>query len=242
MLSPTPHPRQVEGLKLRESSPSTQHLSTQQLSLRSTPQALVLLAQRNGWRSLYAGLSINYLKVVPSTAIGELPTARPGLLPACLPACFTCWPACLPACILACMLACVLQSNYASALLARQVALLVRQPPTRQLFDRTSALARSERPPHRLSSLPRTCRFHPLRLPQVCSGAAHQPMMPPSTGPPTGQPPTLVATQPTPCTAARCSARSVPSRPAGCSIQPSTASLVHYSTALRCTASLHVPP
>lgn len=40
------------------------------LSLRSTPQAMALLARTYGWRTLFSGLSINYLKVVPSTAIG----------------------------------------------------------------------------------------------------------------------------------------------------------------------------
>lgn len=74
-------PVQVEGLKLREAaadSPTRQLAAGggQALSLRSTPQALVLLARRHGWRCLYAGLHINYLKVVPSTAIGA---------PACLP-------------------------------------------------------------------------------------------------------------------------------------------------------------
>lgn len=31
-------------------------------ALRSTPQALLLLAQREGWRTLFSGLSINYMK------------------------------------------------------------------------------------------------------------------------------------------------------------------------------------
>jgi solute carrier family 25 protein 16 len=65
---------QVEGLRLAEAgatSPTAQmSAGTQQLSLRSAPQALVLLARTHGWRCLYAGLSINYMKVVPSTAIG----------------------------------------------------------------------------------------------------------------------------------------------------------------------------
>ncbi|GAB4824200.1 hypothetical protein N2152v2_011246 [Parachlorella kessleri] len=38
-------------------------------AFRSTPQALLCIAQREGWRALFAGLSINYMKVVPSTAI-----------------------------------------------------------------------------------------------------------------------------------------------------------------------------
>jgi solute carrier family 25 protein 16 len=37
---------------------------------RSTPGALIEIAKREGWRRLYAGLRINYMKVVPSTAIG----------------------------------------------------------------------------------------------------------------------------------------------------------------------------
>jgi solute carrier family 25 protein 16 len=74
---------QVEGLKLHEAaahSPARQlslggafassagaagaaAAQQQQLSLRSTPRALVLLAQQHGWRCLFAGLHINYLKV-----------------------------------------------------------------------------------------------------------------------------------------------------------------------------------
>jgi hypothetical protein len=37
---------------------------------RSTPGALIEIGKREGWRKLYAGLRINYMKVVPSTAIG----------------------------------------------------------------------------------------------------------------------------------------------------------------------------
>ena len=77
---------QVEGLKLHEAaanSPARQLSVTgafasggggaagaagaaqqhQQLSLRSTPHALVLLVRQHGWRCLFAGLHINYLKV-----------------------------------------------------------------------------------------------------------------------------------------------------------------------------------
>ena len=32
-------------------------------AFRSTPQALLCIAQREGWRVLFAGLSINYMKV-----------------------------------------------------------------------------------------------------------------------------------------------------------------------------------
>lgn len=37
---------------------------------RSTPRAILEIARASGWRSLYAGLLINYIKVIPSTAIG----------------------------------------------------------------------------------------------------------------------------------------------------------------------------
>ena len=52
---------QVEGLQSVE---STDFLP------RSTPRSLLRIAQTEGWRSLFSGLSINYMKVVPSTAIG----------------------------------------------------------------------------------------------------------------------------------------------------------------------------
>lgn len=32
-------------------------------AFRSTPQALLAIARREGWRALFAGLSINYMKV-----------------------------------------------------------------------------------------------------------------------------------------------------------------------------------
>ena len=60
----------MEGLRLAEaaaSSPTAQLSSgTQQLSLKSAPQALALLWRTHGWRCLYAGLSINYMKVIGS--------------------------------------------------------------------------------------------------------------------------------------------------------------------------------
>ena len=63
---------QVEGLKLR-GQPSVAlgapHFPDERLP-QSTPAALVAIARRQGWRVLYSGLSINYMKVVPSTAIG----------------------------------------------------------------------------------------------------------------------------------------------------------------------------
>uniref|UniRef100_A0A1D1YXR3 Graves disease carrier protein n=1 Tax=Anthurium amnicola TaxID=1678845 RepID=A0A1D1YXR3_9ARAE len=37
---------------------------------RGTVESLVLIVQKQGWRQLFSGLSINYLKVVPSVAIG----------------------------------------------------------------------------------------------------------------------------------------------------------------------------
>lgn len=55
---------QVEGLRILESNGSMDLLP------RSTPKALLRIAQTEGWRSLFSGLSINYMKVVPSTAIG----------------------------------------------------------------------------------------------------------------------------------------------------------------------------
>jgi hypothetical protein len=50
----------VGGARQRESS----------LLPRTTPNALMFIARSEGWRVLWAGLSINYAKVVPSTAIG----------------------------------------------------------------------------------------------------------------------------------------------------------------------------
>ncbi|KFM24466.1 Vacuolar protein sorting-associated protein 45-like protein [Auxenochlorella protothecoides] len=62
---------QVEALQLESlHAGMTGRLSTGGLALRSTPQALLLIARVQGWRTLFVGLSINYLKVVPSTAIG----------------------------------------------------------------------------------------------------------------------------------------------------------------------------
>ncbi|KAJ0091233.1 hypothetical protein Patl1_13436 [Pistacia atlantica] len=37
---------------------------------RGTMETLVMIAQKQGWKQLFSGLSINYLKVVPSVAIG----------------------------------------------------------------------------------------------------------------------------------------------------------------------------
>lgn len=61
---------QVEGLKLHDPGLSLANQFPQERLPQSTPAALVAIARRQGWRTLYAGLSINYYKVVPSTAIG----------------------------------------------------------------------------------------------------------------------------------------------------------------------------
>ncbi|XP_068336482.1 mitochondrial carrier protein CoAc2 [Pyrus communis] len=38
--------------------------------MKGTMETLVMIAQKQGWKQLFSGLSINYLKVVPSVAIG----------------------------------------------------------------------------------------------------------------------------------------------------------------------------
>ncbi|XP_027068671.1 mitochondrial carrier protein CoAc2 [Coffea arabica] len=38
--------------------------------MKSTIDTLVMIVQRHGWKQLFSGLSLNYLKVVPSVAIG----------------------------------------------------------------------------------------------------------------------------------------------------------------------------
>ncbi|XP_030953120.1 mitochondrial carrier protein CoAc2 isoform X2 [Quercus lobata] len=38
--------------------------------MKGTIETLVMIAQKQGWKHLFSGLSINYLKVVPSVAIG----------------------------------------------------------------------------------------------------------------------------------------------------------------------------
>ncbi|KAG8376109.1 hypothetical protein BUALT_Bualt09G0029200 [Buddleja alternifolia] len=48
-----------------------QRLSTSNSSaMRGTLETLVTIVQTQGWKQLFSGLSINYLKVVPSVAIG----------------------------------------------------------------------------------------------------------------------------------------------------------------------------
>lgn len=54
---------QVEGLK------NTKFEYVESLP-KSTPLALIRIAKSEGWKCLFAGLSINYMKVIPSTAIG----------------------------------------------------------------------------------------------------------------------------------------------------------------------------
>lgn len=57
---------QVEGLKHKAVG---QTLGCEALPSSTIPALLAILRQQ-GWRVLYSGLSINYMKVVPSTAIG----------------------------------------------------------------------------------------------------------------------------------------------------------------------------
>eukprot|EP00268_Persea_americana_P018577 TRINITY_DN19324_c0_g1_i2.p2 TRINITY_DN19324_c0_g1~~TRINITY_DN19324_c0_g1_i2.p2 ORF type:complete len:107 (+),score=26.60 TRINITY_DN19324_c0_g1_i2:1129-1449(+) len=40
------------------------------VEVKGTFESLVLITQKQGWKQLFSGLSINYLKVVPSVAIG----------------------------------------------------------------------------------------------------------------------------------------------------------------------------
>nr|CAB3448617.1 unnamed protein product [Digitaria exilis] len=47
-----------------------QALSSSSLVGRGTFESMVMIAKQQGWRQLFSGLSINYLKVVPSVAIG----------------------------------------------------------------------------------------------------------------------------------------------------------------------------
>ncbi|KAL3825251.1 hypothetical protein ACJIZ3_021280 [Penstemon smallii] len=48
-----------------------QRLSTSNsIAIRGTFETLITIYQRQGWKQLFSGLSINYLKVVPSVAIG----------------------------------------------------------------------------------------------------------------------------------------------------------------------------
>ncbi|XP_020240002.1 mitochondrial carrier protein CoAc2 [Cajanus cajan] len=45
-------------------------LPSDNAELKGTLKSMVLIAQKQGWKQLFSGLSINYIKVVPSVAIG----------------------------------------------------------------------------------------------------------------------------------------------------------------------------
>ncbi|MCL7038332.1 hypothetical protein MKW94_005769 [Papaver nudicaule] len=47
-----------------------QQLSASNVEMKGTMQSLVIIVKNQGWKQLFSGLSINYLKVVPSVAIG----------------------------------------------------------------------------------------------------------------------------------------------------------------------------
>ena len=61
---------QVQGVKLPSSQQNLKQYMQNQTVLRSTWHGLVTILQTQGAKALFAGLSINYMKVVPSTAIG----------------------------------------------------------------------------------------------------------------------------------------------------------------------------
>lgn len=44
--------------------------ASEEAELKGTMRSMVLIAQKQGWKTLFSGLSINYIKVVPSAAIG----------------------------------------------------------------------------------------------------------------------------------------------------------------------------
>ncbi|XP_059432372.1 mitochondrial carrier protein CoAc2 isoform X2 [Corylus avellana] len=46
------------------------HLASNSAEIKGTIETLVMISQKQGWKMLFSGLSINYLKVVPSVAIG----------------------------------------------------------------------------------------------------------------------------------------------------------------------------
>ncbi len=58
---------QVQGLKHLKEGGAQQQEGQQ---IRSTLQGLRMIIRQQGHRALFAGLSLNYIKVVPSTAIG----------------------------------------------------------------------------------------------------------------------------------------------------------------------------
>ena len=61
-------PPQVQGL--REAAAGTAGASPEVPHIRSTWQGLRVIVRQQGLKALFAGMSLNYLKVVPSTAIG----------------------------------------------------------------------------------------------------------------------------------------------------------------------------
>lgn len=61
---------QVQGLKLPLAQQQAAMQAKNQTVLQSTWHGLVTIWQQQGTKALFAGLSINYMKVIPSTAIG----------------------------------------------------------------------------------------------------------------------------------------------------------------------------
>ena len=61
---------QVQGLKLPPTQQPAALQAQHQTLLRSTWHGLLTIGQQQGVKALFAGLSINYMKVIPSTAIG----------------------------------------------------------------------------------------------------------------------------------------------------------------------------
>eukprot|EP01018_Ginkgo_biloba_P032677 Gb_01697 [translate_table: standard] len=59
---------QVQSLSFTQNGASS--LQLMEPELKGTFEGLVTIVQRQGWKQMFAGLSINYLKVVPSVAIG----------------------------------------------------------------------------------------------------------------------------------------------------------------------------
>lgn len=61
---------QVQSLKLPPAKQQAALQAKHQTILRSTWHGLITITQQQGTKALFAGLSINYMKVIPSTAIG----------------------------------------------------------------------------------------------------------------------------------------------------------------------------
>jgi len=59
---------QVQTLSINQNGASS--LQLMEPKFKGTLDGLVTIVQRQGWKQLFAGLSINYVKVVPSVAIG----------------------------------------------------------------------------------------------------------------------------------------------------------------------------